>query len=255
MAERSVPEWFSLGEKATPETMKRIAASVEGLSLPLQVKHLPLQAHWFVLDSLLLANQANREGMHANALSLTRQCIEAISIIETGICGHPAAPSILMQWDEDSLTPGGMRKWLSENVWTGYGSGLWSEPWADFMGKLAKAIQPYAHYSSQLAKWQLRLHAPKSAADGEQTLLIEYAPRAYDAQKATRITLLHAILTFALARIWMAHTKAPDPEFSTLIDQLRVALGRSQYLDGHGTDWEQQFWATVWSKQGGTVLE
>jgi hypothetical protein len=29
-------------------------------------------------------------------------------------------------------------------------------------------------------------------------------PRAYDARKATRITLVHALLSYALGRIWQA---------------------------------------------------
>lgn len=251
---RPIPEWFSLCERATSETMKRIAVSVAAVSLSLEVKNLPMQSHWFVLDSLLLANRANRDGMHANALALTRQCIEAISVIEVGLCGHQDSESILLQWNDDRLTPGALRKWLSDHVWVAYGSGLWHETWAEFMGRLAKAVQPYAHYSSQLAQWQLRLHG-QMESEVEPTVLIEYSPRAYDAQKATRITLFHAILTFALARIWLAHTKSPDAEFSSLINRLRIALGRSKYLDGHQTNWDQQFWAMVWSKQGGTILE
>jgi hypothetical protein len=136
--------------------------------------------------------------------------------------------------------------------WPTYGTGLWDEPWAEFIGRLAKAVQPYAHYTSYLAKWQVRFHGRHA---DEDTFAVEYAPRAYDPQKATRITLFHAILVFALARIWLAHARVDDPEFSTLITQLRAALGKSRYLDGHETSWEQQFWAFVWSSEGGTILE
>jgi hypothetical protein len=80
--------------------MKEDCGLVSAVPLSLQVKSLPVQAHSVVLDSPLLANQANREGMHANALTLTR-----------------------------------------------LGS--------DLMSRLAAAIQAYAHYSSQSAKWQL----------------------------------------------------------------------------------------------------
>jgi hypothetical protein len=254
MAERSVPQWFSLCESATPEVMKRIADAVTTLSLSLQVKNLPLQAHWFVLDSLFLANRANREGMHANALALTRQCIEAISVIELGLSKHTDSEAMLLKWESDELTPGALRKWLSEHVWAAYGSGLWSEPWSDFMSKFARAVQPYAHYSSQLAKWQLRLHV-QIESGGSPTLLVEYSPRAYDAQKATRITLFHAIVAFTLGRIWIAHSKVPDPSFDALMNRLRVAIGASMYLDGHQTDWDQQFWSIVWSSKDGTILE
>jgi hypothetical protein len=254
MNERKPPEWVTLTDDATLETMKRIAEKVTNTGLPLQVKNLPMQAHWFVLDSLLTANRVNREGMHALALALTRQSLEAVAIIELGLCKHPGASEKLLQWDADKLTPGELRKWLSENVWNNYGSGLWAEPWSHFMTQLARAIQPYAHYSTHLAKWQLRLHAfPDDRGDSK--LVVEWTPRAYDAQKATRVTLFHSILTFALARIWIANVGNQDLPFAAQINRLRVALGKSKYLDGHSTDWEKQFWATMFSKKGGTILE
>jgi hypothetical protein len=37
--------------------------------------------------------------------------------------------------------------------------------------------------------------------------------------------------------------------------RLGAALGKSRYLDGHQTDWGQQFWAMVWERGGGTILE
>lgn len=236
---------------------KRIAnaaTTAAETALPLQVKFLPLQAHWFTLDALLLANQANRDGMHANALSLTRQCVEAISVLEVAISGHADAGDVLTKWDDDGLSQGELRKWLSQNVWPRYGNGMWTEPWAEFMAQFAKAIQPYAHYSTHLAKWQWRLHG-KSDPAKDNVVLAEIGPRAYDPQKATRITLFHSIVGFALARIWMASASRNDPEFAALANRLRVALGKSKYLDGHQTNWAEQFWAMVWSRHGGTILE
>lgn len=212
-------------------------------------------AHWFLLDSLLLAHQANKDGMHANALAITRQCIEAIGIIELGICGHPDAETRLLEWDSDKLPPGKLRAWLEQNVWPQYGTGLWTEPWSILMREFASAVQSYAHYSSKLAQWQLRLlRAPETDMDSEMHAIIEYAPRAYDPQKATRITLFHAILAYVLGRIWMAQ-HPQDVEFAALIRRLGVALGKSRYLDGHTTDWGQQFWAMLWERGGTTILE
>jgi hypothetical protein len=79
---KNPPEWFELAEAATPETMSRVAEACQANGMGLQVKLAPSLAHWFMADSLLLANRANREGMHANALALTRQCIEAVGVIE-----------------------------------------------------------------------------------------------------------------------------------------------------------------------------
>ncbi len=253
---RRAPEWFLISEEANPQIMRRIAAAVTANEMTLQIKSAPMLAHWFVLDALLLANRANRDGMHANALTLTRQCVEAISIIELGVCGHPAAEATLLKWEADELTPGKLRAWLQVNVWPRYGSGLWNEPWFMFMREFAGAVQPYAHYGRSLAQWQLRLHRLYDAAEPNADLkaIIEMRPRAYDAQKATRITLFHALLHYTLGRIWTVANYA-DIEFAALITRLGVALGKSRYLDGHQTDWSQQFWAMVWERGGGTILE
>lgn len=245
---RSVPEWFPLSEQVTPIVMERIACAVSKNSMALQVKSSPLLAHWFVLDSLYIANKSNRDGMHANALALTRQCIEAISVIELGICLHPEAEAQLLRWEADKMNAGQVRAWLQDNVWPQYGNGLWSETWSIFMREFAKAIQPYAHYSRSLAQWQLRLHGlhdTSSETDPSLSAIIEVRPRAYDPQKATRITLFHALLTYLLGRVSMDADRN-DLKFAALVTRLGVALGKSRYLDGRDTNWSEQFWAMVW---------
>lgn len=194
--------------------------------------------------------------MHANALALTRQCVEAISIIELGVCGHPEAEAKLLEWDSDKLKAGNLRKWLDENVWPNCGTGLWSESWSTFMRQFAHATQSYAHYGRDLAQWQLRLDRFYDADQpgAHSHALLEMRRRAYDAQKATRITLFHALLSYVLGRIWLTANPA-DTAFAALMARLGTALGRSRYLDGHQTDWSQQFWAMVWDRGGGTILE
>lgn len=121
------------------------------------------------------------------------------------------------------------------------------------MGKMANAIQPYAHYTPKLAQWQGRLHG--LAEPGSTNLIMEFAPRAYDKQKASRITLYHALITFVLARIWIATCGGFDNEFRALINRLRIALGKSRYLDGKETVWDQQFWAVLVFLNGETAPE
>lgn len=256
MKSRSKPEWFEMHEEVNPQVMDRISNAVAAIEMSPQVKSAPMLAHWFSLDSLLLANQANRDGMHANALSLTRQCMEAISIIELGICGHPNAEETLLKWEADKLTPGQLRAWLQENIWTNYGSGLWSEEWSTFMREFARAIQPYAHYGRSLAQWQMLFREIDEPAQPNApfTAIMELRPRAYDPQKATRITLFHGLLIYTLGRIWQA-ANSSDAEFISLMDRFGTALGKSQYLDGHETNWSQQFWAMVWERGGRTILE
>ncbi len=101
---RPAPEWFTASEEANARIMGRIADAVSTTNMKAQVNSAPMLAHWFVLDTLLLANRANRDGMHANALVLMRQCVEAISVIGLGVCRHPDAEAMLLKWDSDELT-------------------------------------------------------------------------------------------------------------------------------------------------------
>ena len=252
--EYTAPEWFRLTEVLTPQTFSRIGDAVENCQLSMQTKYSPLLAYWFMCDSFYLACEVNQKGMHANALALTRQSIEALGVVELGICKKEGAEETLAKWNGDNLKPGNLRAWLQNNVWQTYGPGLWNEPWSDFMREFAKAIQPYAHYCRDLAQWQQRLKNVTNEDDGSITAQIEIGPRAYDPQKATRISLFHAILTFALGRIWIA-ANPQDTEFSALIFRLGEALGKSEYLDGHSTDWGQQFWAMLWASDGKPLLE
>jgi hypothetical protein len=248
---RPLPDWFTTAEEANPGILERIAAATRNLKLPLKVALPPTEAFWFLLNSMQIANRANRDGMHANALAITRQCLEAISILELGLVPSAEAVTLLERWQDEKVSAGEIRKWLEEHVWTSYGQGLWSEAWADFMGKLCKAIQPYPHYSPKLAQWQARLHEVRDEPQDEGiTAIIECGPATYDPQKATRITLFHALISFALARIWIVHNRATDAAFEALIERLRVALGKSRYLDGNHTKWDEQFWAMMWFKDG-----
>jgi hypothetical protein len=106
---RIAPEWFTISEEASPQVMRRIADAVSSNAMVLQVRSSAMLAHWFMLDTILLANRANREGMHANALALMRQCVEAMSVIELGVCGHPGAEVVLLKWDSDQLSSGKLR--------------------------------------------------------------------------------------------------------------------------------------------------
>ncbi len=123
---KSPPEWFVLSDEVRPLTLQRLAESLDNLHLPLQIRTAPLQAFWFLSNSLFLASQANQDGMHANALSITRQCIEAISVIELGLSQLPGAEQMLLRWEKDEKTTAGeIRKWLASHAWPGYGQGLW----------------------------------------------------------------------------------------------------------------------------------
>lgn len=249
MPESEKPEWFTRAEEAIDPVCQRIATAIQSNDLPTHLALAPQEAVHFFMHSMKIAYEANKAGIHANALSQTRYCIEALAIIELGICRKNGREAILDDWLKGKATPGKIRQWLAREVWPSYGTGLWSESWADFMAKLAGAVQPYAHYTSQLAQWQSRLIF---ASPGEKIAYIESGPIVYDAQKATRITLYHSILYFSLGRILLANHSLEDMEFREIVSRFGDALGKSRYLDGHQTSWDQQFWALVWGAQTGS---
>lgn len=106
------PEWFTASEAISRGVMQRIADAVGDLPMAPQVRSAPMLAQWFLLDTMTLANQVNRDGMHANVLALTRQYVESIGIIELGVCHHPEAEAILTSWDADKPRPGSFERGL-----------------------------------------------------------------------------------------------------------------------------------------------
>lgn len=249
MPERDIPEWFTRAEEAFHPIHQRVATAIKSNGLPTHLFLAPQEAVYFFVHAMEIAYEANKAGIHANALSQTRYCIEALAIIELGMCRTNSREAILEDWLKGKTSPGKVRQWLARKVWPSYGTGLWSESWENFMAKLAGAVQPYAHYTSQLAQWQSHLHF---ANPGESTAYIQSGPIVYDPQKATRITLYHSILNYALGRIYLANCASEDTKFREIISRFGDALGKSRYLDGHQTNWDQQFWAMVWDRRTGS---
>jgi hypothetical protein len=105
--------------------------------------------------------------------------------------------------------------------------GLWDEPWADFFGNLARAVQPYAHYSPQLLGWQMAFHG----YGGGNRFLVKVGPAAYDALKASRIALLHALVIWTLARLLLQNSQLPDvSDLAAAVSALGNALASSKLL-------------------------
>ncbi len=76
-ASHTPPEWFTLANDTITRVLERIASETDNLNLAIQVRFMPKQAFCFLVNFMLLANRANREGMHANAFAIIRQCLEA----------------------------------------------------------------------------------------------------------------------------------------------------------------------------------
>jgi hypothetical protein len=142
--------------------------------------------------------RANLKGHHAVSICLLRQCIEAVTIMDVGLQTPEFRDRLLDDWANGSRTTGNLRQELERHVWPRYGPGLWAEPWTEFMTNLSRAVQPYAHYSLELQGWQ---HQDVHAHLGERYGLTAIGPGTYDAIKASRVTLLQALITWTIARM------------------------------------------------------
>lgn len=119
---------------------------------------------------LLASIQENRQGEHSVAACLLRQCVESLTLIEIGLLEESIGAPLVRDWHDGNKSHGELRRVLESQIWPRYGTGLWTEPWAEFFGNLAKAVQPYAHYSQQLMMWQLHaLTRPELKGDSENS--------------------------------------------------------------------------------------
>jgi hypothetical protein len=188
---------------------------------------------------LQTASQANREGFHSVAISLHRQCVEALSIIETAVLRNDRiATELLSLWLKNGKT-GELRMALEKRVWANYGNGLDGESWGDFFGQLAKAVQDYSHCSPALLGWQVHMGPAEEQRDGSFRALAREG--GYDSEKASLITLLHAILVWALSRIVIVNGGAIEGCSEEDVRRLGDGIvGSPLFARGHR--WEVQFW-------------
>lgn len=231
------PKWFQLGDQLMWPLvgMGATAARLNPLKTP-ELRPLAELAIYHHAGCLEASNQANRRGKHSVAVCLVRQSLEALAIAEIGLQSPEFAEPLLLAWGEGKKSHGELRKALEQSVWPNYGTGLWDETWAEFYGNLARAIQPYAHYTSELQGWQLAT----IAYEGGEEFTAMTGLESYDPLQATRVTLLHMLLTYMLGRILLVHGKNPTVlSKRNEILALGDALGSSKLLFRRG-DWSAQ---------------
>lgn len=235
------PEWFILGEPL----IRSVIPEAGGLTrahknIPVRVAAECAVIHF--AHCLNASIEENRAGHHSVAVGLIRQCIEALTIAELGLIPSEKGMSLFEKWQNDK-SHGYIRKQLEAQVWPSYGSGLWNEPWADFFGNLARAVQDYAHYSPALQGWQMIVEDGSRFQEGEDGMLyglMRYGIDTYDPGKATRVTLLHILLCWTLGRI-IVENKGARPGLKS-VTEVGVALSQADIL-GHGKlEWAHQFW-------------
>jgi hypothetical protein len=231
------PQWFTIGDELLWPLIGMGVATARShrLSTPdLQsLAELALCHHAGCIEA---GGHANRRGKHSAAICLVRQSVEALTIAEIGLQSPQFAEPLLMAWKDGKKSHGELRKALEQSVWPKYGTGLWDETWAEFYGNLARAVQPYAHYTSELQGWQFTT----TDYDGGKEFTAAFGLETYDALQATRITLFHMLLTYMLGRILLVHGKNPDV-LARRGDILKLghALGSSKLLFKRGEWWSQ----------------
>lgn len=240
------PEWFRIGNPLMWEIPKAVYEFVSnGSDLSINHQNAVRCAVIHFIHCLNLSVETNRKGQHAVSLCLLRQCAEALTVIEIGLLrDRKLSSSLLQDWIDGSKTSGGVRKELARSVWPEYGLGLWEEAWSEFVAEFGRALHPYAHYSPDLQSWQIALTTDEAQKDrdGNYLFLARVGLDTYEPNKATRITLLHILLSYMLGRIVVENERGARID-SSEIRQLGIAIGASPELCGGKLDWHHQFWA------------
>lgn len=213
----------------------------------LTLDNVPYAATVHLAHCTEILGAANKEGRHALAIGLVRQCVEALSLIETGMLTPETSAPLLQKWLDDKLSLGALRREHEKSAWGNYGAGLWQKPWAEFFGQFAKAVQPYAHYSPLLMGWQFAAPPDSSPRDGR--MLIALGPKTYDPLKASRVTLLQCLLFWSLARIMVENKLSPGiPDLD--LKRMGESLAESEFLSGGHATWSQEFLPHLWFTDG-----
>jgi hypothetical protein len=239
------PSWFQIGEPLLWPTMHAALKKLsERRTGNMHLDLMPECAAIHLIHCLDTSMDTNRRGRHSVAIGLVRQCVEALTLVEIGLQEQEYRNSLLEGWSNETKSQGEIRKALERDVWGRYGRGLWTETWAEFFGEFARAVQPYAHYTQLLQGWQFASPPGQQltrSADGNYLFLAQIGLNTYDGLKGTRITLLHCLLAWTLARILLANDSdnTVDPN---VIEELGTAIGKSELLGGGTLKWHQEFW-------------
>jgi hypothetical protein len=243
----SSPKWLPLGEEIATTAIDEALSVTNYLRFPnLQVKPIPYMAVCHLHACFSLSIDSNKRGWHSAAICLLRQCVEAVTVMDIGLQDTSYSEPLLLGWAEGRRSHGELRKRLEEDVWPSYGTGLWDEPWSKYFANLAKAVQPYAHYSPELQGWQWVNVKQLS----NRSFILGMGPETYDELKACRIALLHALTGWTIARTLLATNRSrPINQREHQITELGNALARSKLLF-KSADWATQLMPHMWFKRG-----
>lgn len=243
------PEWFTIGDQLMEPVVRELSGTVRSIQQSdLDLKTACEAAGLHFVQCVDTSIQVNKRGLHAIAVSLVRQCMEALSVVDAGLQRPGLRDELVRAWLDEKITAGGIRKRLDAEVWANYGEGLWGESWSEFMSEFSQAVHPYAHYTQLLQGWQFAHLSDQlfKSQDGSYTTYMSIGPDTYDTTKATRITLLHMILEWVAGRMVLANGHAQ--ELAARIGALGEALAEAEWLGGGKTPWHQEFWPHMFDK-------
>ena len=231
------PVWFIIGDKLIWPLVGMGLKSIHKQAYPSPdlgvIPYLALCHHAGCLQASMYANE---KGKHSTAVCLIRQSVESLTVVEIGLQDSDWSSPILESWKSGKKTQGQLRQALERNIWPKYGKGLWDENWSEFYGNLARAVQPYSHYTPELQGWQYMV----ADYDGGSKFTAVIGLETYDAVQATRVTLLHILLTWMLGRILLVYGKNKDVIGEKgKIERLGDALSESKLLEPKH-DWGTQ---------------
>jgi len=240
------PRWLVLMDELLWPTVGFASERLESRAGPdLTLNVIPQCALYHFIYCIDASMQTNEKGRHSASMCLVRQCVESLTIVEVGLLPVEHGDVILDKWYRGRLSHGTVRGTLERESWSRYGKGLWSESWAEFSGQLARAVQPYAHYSPELLGWQFAVPPGVKLVGNKSVARI--GPETYDPLKASRITVLHAIMCWALCRILAENGHLP-PDKQAVVVEMGAELSRSKLLSGGALSWSQELWPHMFFK-------
>jgi hypothetical protein len=228
--------WASLSQQMAPLALNAAHSALSRRRLSdHDLANAPELALYHLQASLNASIEQNRAQQPAVALSILRQCVEALTVVEAGLLESSTAEQLLRDWRE-GLKIGLLRQRLQARSWPRYGNGLWQEPWSDFFAQLARAVQPNTHYSMELQQWQIAI----VGRNPQGNIISRTDHKTEDAVKAARITLVQAIVIWALGRVVLANRPSEmSQEAQALLARLGRAIASSKLLF-HSANWSDQ---------------
>lgn len=242
------PRWLEMSDGLMwPMVMATIEILRNRTGPDVNINNVPHCAAIHLHDCLETSQQTNEKGKHSVAVCLVRQCVESLTIIELGLGNPDSTNHLIAAWMEGKKSNGELRKTLEKDVWANYGTGLWDESWGEFFGSLARAVQPYAHYSPELMGWQGSI---RSGLINERYFVREIGVNTYDPVNASRITLLHSLIAWTLGRL-LVENKLYPPALGDVerVRELGRELGSSPLLCGGKASWPEELWPYLFFRE------